>query len=313
MCTEKLSLPSLFPTIFSPEPIKDIVTLHCILFSIQYACAKSWLDCGLKVDRMIGYSFGQLTALCVAGSLSLFEALRLVSKRARLVQKHYGSKNSIMLAVEVSDVGRLLQIAQQQHPDFSADIACYNGPHNFVIAGDEISIQAIEKVSAAFGTNFRSIRLANRNAFQSRLLDDILPELTQAARELHFKPLKIPIEACSNVDDWSEMTPEKIVRHSRQAVHFMDAVRRVEQRAKGPVTWLEAGSGLAIIPMIERAVYENVNRNVYIATPLRYDANAQLNLAKATSRLWSSGVRTQFWPFHSSQRASYNWNKSLPC
>jgi hypothetical protein len=88
--------------------------------------------------------------------------------------------------------------------------------------------------------------------------------------------------------------------------HLISGVRRVEQRAKGSVTWLEAGSGSAIIPMIERAVFETHERNVYIATPLRYDANAQLNLAKATSRLWSCGVGTQFWPFHSSQCASYN-------
>lgn len=174
-------------------------------------------------------------------------------------------------------------------------------------------IQAIEKALATFRTNSKSKRLANRNAFQTRLLDDILPELTQAARELHFKPLEIPIEACSNVDDWSVMTPEKIVRHNRQDVHLIGALRRVEQRDKGSVTWLEAGSGSAIIPTIERAVYESDDCNVYIATSLRYDANAQLNLAKATSRLWSSGVRTQFWPFHSSQSASYNWIYLPPC
>jgi hypothetical protein len=69
VCAKDLFLPSLFPTIFDPELIKDIVNLHCTLFSIQDACAKSWLDSGLKVDRFIGHCFGQLTALCVAGGL----------------------------------------------------------------------------------------------------------------------------------------------------------------------------------------------------------------------------------------------------
>lgn len=89
---------------------------------------------------MIGHSFGQLTALCAAGSLSLFEAVRLVSERARLVETHCGPENGLILAFEGSDVDRLLRLAEQQCQHFSADIACYNGPRSFVIAGDDASI-----------------------------------------------------------------------------------------------------------------------------------------------------------------------------
>jgi acyl transferase domain-containing protein/acyl carrier protein len=308
VCTELLSLPSLFPTIFDPDPIKDIVTLHCALFSIQYACAKSWLDSGLKVDRIIGHSFGQLTALCVAGSLSLFEAFRLVSERARLVEAHCGPENGLMLAVEGSDVDHLLRLAEQQCQHFSADIACYNGPRSFVIAGDDASIQAIEKASEALPTSFRLKRLDNSHAFHSQLLDGIIPGLLQAAGELHFGTPVIPIEACSNDDDWSKITAEKIARHTRMPVHFMDTVRRVEQQVNGPVIWLEAGSGSPIIPMIKRAVISEPpsHQHVYISTSLR-NSDAQINLAKAICRLWSNGVRAQFWPFHRSQRSSYNW------
>jgi acyl carrier protein len=32
-----------------------------------------------------------------------------------------------------------------------------------------------------------------------------------------------------------------------------------------------------------------------------------MNLTKAICRLWSNGVRAQFWPFHACQRLSYNW------
>lgn len=63
---KKLSLPSLFPAIFDSNPIQDIITLHCTLFTIQYACAKSWLDCGLKVDRLIGHSFGQVSIISIS-------------------------------------------------------------------------------------------------------------------------------------------------------------------------------------------------------------------------------------------------------
>ena len=282
------------------------MNLHCTLFSIQYACAKSWLDSGLKVSRLIGHSFGQLTALCVAGSLSLMDALRLVSERARLIETVGGTKGGLMIAIEGSevDVDRLLHLAKQQCQRYSADIACYNGPRSFVIAGDEVSIQAIEKASEALPNLLRMKRLENSHAFHSRFLDSIIPDLLQIAGELRLETPKIPIEACSD-DDWSHVTAEKIAWHTRGPVRFKNAVRRAEQQINAPVIWLEAGSGSPIIPMIKRAVNSS-HEHVYISTLLR-NSDAQLNLTNATCRLWSSGIRAQFWLFHGSQRSSYNW------
>ncbi|KAL7929919.1 hypothetical protein V8C35DRAFT_314154, partial [Trichoderma chlorosporum] len=300
VCTNELSLPSLFPAIFDPAPIQNIVALHCVLFAIQYACAMSWLDCGLKVEKMIGHSFGQLTALCVAGSLPLSDAMRLVAERARLVETHC-TERGVMLAVEGSaeDIDSLLQQAP------SADIACYNGPKSFVLAGDDASITAIEKASEASPNRFRMRRLENSHAFHSRLLDGITPALHQTAEELRFGVPAIPIEACSIEDDWSAITAQKIVRHTRQAVHFMHAVRKVEQQANGRVIWLEAGSGSPIIPMLKRAV-QSPEKHVYIPTALR-SQDAQVNLTKAICLLWSNGVSAQFWPFHRDQMSSYGW------
>ena len=310
----------MFPTIFNPSPIEDdLTTLHCTLFSIQYACAKSWLDVGLKPDRLIGHSFGQLTALCVSGSLSLAEAIRLVSQRARLLQKHCGpSQSGLMLAVEgkPADVEYLIRLAEQQQPQgFSADIACYNGPQSFVIAGDEASIQAVEEAAALLSDRcrFRTKRLDNSHAFHSRLMDGIVPGLRRAAKGLRFEAPAIPVEPCvaddNGDDDWNGiLTEDKIVRHTREPVYFMDAVRRIERQAgDGAVTWLEAGSGSPVMPMIKRAAVNRNHQHLYIATPLRSDENAQLNLANATSQLWGNGVRAQFWPFHAHQREWYNW------
>lgn len=310
---EKLSLPSLFPTIFDPKPIGDIVALHCVLFSIQYACAKSWLDSGLEVETMIGHSFGQLTALCLSGSLSLLDTIGLVAERARLVKEHCSQQAGLMLAVEGTEIEGFLHRVRKQHPDLLADIACFNGPCSYVIAGDEVSISVIEAAMKNLQTGIRSKRLANSHAFHSRLLDGIIPGLRHAAGNLHFKAPTIPIEACSTEEDWSEITPEKIVRHSRLAVHFMEAVRRVESRIKGPIVWLEAGSGSPIIPMVKKAVLpQRLNQqHVYVATSLR-NSDAELHLSNATRLLWYNGVKVQFWPFHQSQQASYNWMNLPP-
>ncbi|KAM5443073.1 Type I Iterative PKS [Microsporum ferrugineum] len=304
---EQLSLPSLFPEIFDATPIDDIIKLHCTLFAVQYACAMSWLSSGLKVDKLIGHSFGQLTALCVSGSLSLVDAFRLVSTRARLVEEHCGPENGIMLAVKGDklDVDQLLLLARQQTKDLVADIACYNGPRSFVIAGDEASIKAIENTAASLSAGFQFKRLENSHAFHSQLLDAIIPIFLQEMGNLHFEAPEIPIEACSNEDDWSSITAEKVTRHTRMPVYFMNAVRRVEMQFDGPIIWLEAGSGSPIIPMVKKCV-NSMHQHTYIPTALQ-SLDAFANLTKAICQLWSNDMRVQFWPFHRSQHTSFNW------
>ncbi|AEO67410.1 uncharacterized protein THITE_2050784 [Thermothielavioides terrestris NRRL 8126] len=94
---QALRLPSLFPAIFGPAPAQDLVTLHSRLFSLQYSSAKAWLDCGLTVDTIVGQGFGLLTALAVAGVLSVPDALRFISSRARLIQSSLGQDSGAAL------------------------------------------------------------------------------------------------------------------------------------------------------------------------------------------------------------------------
>lgn len=303
-----LGLPSLFPTIFQSEPIVDIVHHHYILFAIQYACAKSWLDSGLRVDRMIGHSFGQLTALCVCGTLSLSDCIRLISHRARLIQTHWGKETGVMLAIEATEQEvreLLLRI------DNAPDLACVNSNRNVVIAGDEASIRAIEELDSTY----RMKRLQNTHAFHSRLVDSIVPAFTTVAESLNYRDASITVEACTMIpEDWSSVNPKQIVQHSRNTVYFRNAVERVAAHTKRPSIWLEAGSGSPVIPLVRRVLdsqsSSSAEGHIYQATDLSGILGLK-NLANATSTLWSNGSKVQFWPFHSSQSWAYNW-LSLP-
>ncbi|KAF7586587.1 hypothetical protein BBP40_008644 [Aspergillus hancockii] len=307
-----LGLPSLFPTIFESEPIGDIIHLHFMLFSIQYACAKSWLDSGLRPARIIGHSFGQLTALSVVGSLGLDDGLRLVTDRARLIQTRWGPESGVMLSVEGTENDVHILLDQTNH---AADIACFNGPRHLVLAGSDTSIRAIEGVVAGnTSINLQVRRLANTHAFHSRLVDGILPGLTKLAETLTYEVPTIPIEACSLTGDWSTLTPDKIVEHSRMPVYFKNAVERVAQRVQNPAVWLEAGSASPIIPMVRRVLEISSSLSVPHVYQ-RVDLGGLRgvgNLAQATSNLWSQGVHVQFWPFHLSQRSEFKWMNLPP-
>lgn len=77
-----LGCPSIFPGIFQRTPISDTVQLHAMLFAMQYACARSWMDSGIQPAALVGHSFGELTALCISQVLSLEGTVKMIVRRA---------------------------------------------------------------------------------------------------------------------------------------------------------------------------------------------------------------------------------------
>ncbi|KAL5341117.1 hypothetical protein BJX70DRAFT_406414 [Aspergillus crustosus] len=297
-----LGLPSLFPTILSSEPIEDIVTLHCILFSIQYAAARSWIDSGLKVDTLIGHSFGQLTALAVADAVSLQDGLRLVSERARLIQDAWGNETGGMLSVQapLSTVERFLE-NDQQYPGFAVDIACVNGPEAVVLAGDQMSISFIEQQLQR--ADLKTTSLPNTHAFHSRLVDPIVPLWREAVSTCPFRKPVIRIEACAADQNWnSAISDEDVVQHSRKPVLFYDAVVRTAERLKDSI-WIEAGSASPVIALARKCLSTGSSNNIFQSVDLR-GPDALSSLSRAVCNLWTAGIRVQHWSF---RRDEYNW------
>ncbi|PSR79893.1 hypothetical protein BD289DRAFT_491583 [Coniella lustricola] len=312
VCNE-LDLPSIYPAIFDPAPVDDLVSLHSMLFSLQYASARAWLDSGVKVEAIVGHSFGQLTALVVANALSLQDGLRFVAARARLIQELWGQETGEMLSVQGPRdvVHQLFDRTKTTHPALATEVACYNGPQTVVLAGDKSSIDGVEATAKATIGEFgvKTVRLKNTHAFHSSLVEGILPGLSEVAATLQFRAPAIRIEACSKDEDWNKVIDsETLVQHSRRPVHFYTALQRIESRL-GHCVFLEAGSASPVIPMARRALTAcneansgHIFQSIDLGPP-----NALDKLAEATCNLWRAGISTQYWPFHHGQKDGFSW------
>ena len=58
------------------------------VFAVEYALASRLLDWGIRPQAMVGFSLGEYVAACLAGVLSLDDALRLrVTTRATVTPR----------------------------------------------------------------------------------------------------------------------------------------------------------------------------------------------------------------------------------
>ena len=300
---------TIFPYIFDKEPVADIVSLHCSLFSLQYSCAKVWIDSGVQVGALIGHSFGQLTALCVSGVLSLQDALKFIAKRASLIETHWGPDCGAMLLVKASSemVMKIISLSS----DNNIEIACHNGPETYVLVGSTAAIDAVQTMLSDALSPLGIIpakRLQVTHGFHSTFVDAILPGLREIANDLTFNEPRISIETCSKGANWVEYGPELIVAHSREAVFFEDAVRRIERRL-GPCIWLEAGSMSSITKMASTALGRAKSGPPNSFLPL--ELATMDSILDTTVELRRKGINAHYWPYHNVQREQFA-NINLP-
>ena len=304
---------SLYPSIFKSEPLQNLITLHVALFAVQYASAKSWMECGLKVSAVVGHSFGQFTALCISGALSLPDAVKLISGRASLMQKHWGPEPGSMLFLQAdrATVDGILRHMNSERGDLYAEIACHNGPESHVVVGSSDAIAYLQQHVADAQTlrgSIRTKKLNVTNGFHSKFTEPLLPHLASLAMQLEWRQPDIHLETTDEFESNTEPDSQIVADHTRRPVFFQRAIERLAARFS-QCTWIEAGRGSSVIQLVKLSVADPQGHSFH--SPSLTSVNAQDSLTDITVELWKNGYAMQYWPFHRSQKPDYEYF-SLP-
>jgi amino acid adenylation domain-containing protein len=106
-----------------------------LIFTIEYALAKLLIRWGIKPQAMIGYSFGEYIAACIAGVFSLEDSLKLITIRAQLIgQTPAGAMTSVPLPEK----------ELKPHLNENLWLAIINGP-TCIVSGAKAHVEAFEK------------------------------------------------------------------------------------------------------------------------------------------------------------------------
>jgi acyl transferase domain-containing protein len=79
-------LPLLFEPASDERPIDRTSYTQVALFALEWALAQTWMSWGVKPDYVLGHSFGEYVAACLAGAFSVEDGLKLVAIRGQLMQ-----------------------------------------------------------------------------------------------------------------------------------------------------------------------------------------------------------------------------------
>ena len=217
------------------------------------------LEDSFKPDLVAGHSLGEFSSLVAAGVLNFEDGLRLVSIRAKAMQKSCESTNGTMAAILGLDNSIIEEICS--NIEGSVVAANYNCPGQVVISGEVSAVKnACEKLSETGAR--RALILPVGGAFHSELMKDAKDELSKAINEISFNSPICPIY--QNVNGRPEHLVDNIKRNLisqlTSPVKWTQSVNKMIE--DGCQDFIEIGPGNVLQGLIKK-----INRDTNISCP----------------------------------------------
>jgi phthiocerol/phenolphthiocerol synthesis type-I polyketide synthase E len=259
------------------------------LFVTEYALARLWIDWGVRPRAMIGHSIGEYVAACLAGVLTLEDALTLVATRGRLMG---GLPAGAMLSVSLP-AGRIRAMLSE-----TLSLAAVNSPSLSVVSGPAEEIGELEVRLVSEGVRCR--RLHTSRAFHSAMMEPALEPFKEHLRRVRLSPPKVPY--LSNLTGrWitpAEATdPDYWAEHMRQSVRFSEGLQELLRGFEGAL--VEVGPGETLTTLARQHLPHDAATSVF-ASLRRPEANGSdvAFLLNTAGRLWLAGVSLDLRGFH---------------
>jgi [acyl-carrier-protein] S-malonyltransferase len=219
----------------------------------------SVLKDSFKPDQVSGHSLGEFSALVASGVLSFEDGLKLVSTRAKAMQKSCESTKGTMAAILALESDLIETICEDVNGIVVA--ANYNCPGQVVISGELKAVkEACSKLSDAGAR--RALILPVGGAFHSPLMEEAKLELSIAINNSNFNKPICPIY--QNVSGTGETSLVKIKENLiSQLTSPVKWTKCVNQMIKdGATEFIEIGPGKVLQGLIKK-----IDRNVITSFP----------------------------------------------
>ncbi|NMO14244.1 non-ribosomal peptide synthase/polyketide synthase [Pyxidicoccus fallax] len=263
------------------------------LFSVEYSLARTWMDWGLKPHAILGHSFGEYAAACLAGVLPLEDALKLAVARGELMHR---MPPGAMLAVAMSESVVLPMLTGR------LEMAAINAPDRCVVAGPVDEVERFQEELKR--RDIGAVRMPAPHAFHSADVAPLMPELERVVASLRRSEPTVRY-ASSVTGTWAKpgalAEPRYWADQMRQPVRFSEAVGALLEEGCSLV--LEVGPGQDLTPLVRSCLGQDRERVKALAT-LRRGGNVTEHggFLQAVGELWTLGVEVDWSAFYAHEQ-----------
>ena len=200
---------------------------------------------------MAGHSLGEYTALVATKSLNYFEAVKLVRKRAELMQSAVPSGTGAMAAILGLDDEKVIEICTQSNISGVVEAVNFNSPGQVVIAGENEAVnKACESMKEAGAK--RALVLPVSVPSHCSLMNNAAQEFSYSVDAVNFKMGEASV--LHNVDasyanDANEIKL-KLVEQLCKPVLWTSSVQKMQQL--GVEKLIELGPGKILAGLTRR-------------------------------------------------------------
>jgi acyl transferase domain-containing protein len=243
---------------------------------------------GFKPDFVAGHSFGELTALWVAGVLSEEDYLFLVKARGQAMAAPTNPNFDAggMLAVK-GDISQITQVIK----DFpQVAVANRNSQHQVVLAGKKEEIKQVQDVLKNQG--FTTFLLGVSAAFHTPLVSHAQKPFAQAVEKVNFNEPKIPVYSNVTGDSYPQepQAIQKILKEQLlNQVLFQQEIENIY--AAGGYCFVEFGPKNVLTNLVKEILSDKPH--IAIAVNANHIKNSDRTLREAIVQLQVAGLSLQ--------------------
>lgn len=258
------------------ELIGQTVNTQPLMLAAGVATYRVYLaEGGQKPAAVAGHSLGEYTALVAAECLDFADAVRLVRRRAELMQSAVPQGTGAMAAILGLDDDTVRQVCAAAEQGEVAEAVNFNAQGQVVIAGHKTAIDRAIEAAKAAGAK-RAVPLPVSVPSHCRLMRPAAEQLAQTLADLRFNPPALRV--LHNVDVAShpdvDAIKDALVRQLYSPVRWTETVSLLAE--EGITQSAECGPGKVLAGLAKR-----IHPNAVCTALTSQEAVAQFIAAQA--------------------------------
>ncbi len=213
------------------------------------------LDARLQPSAVAGHSLGEYSAIVAAGGLSFPDAVALVHKRARYMERAVPSGSGLVVAI-LGLAGEVVKdICREAQSVGVVAAANFNSPGQVVIAGEKAAVERAIELAKVQGCR-KSIPLPVSVPVHTSLMQPAADRLAPHVHAVQLSDLTVPLY--NNVEARPLVRAEEVRRslilQLPSPVLWEHTIRAMWEQ--GMRTFIEIGPGMVLTRVAKRIVLE---------------------------------------------------------